>query len=344
MKMMAMMLAAMMSVGAAAWAQTPAAPVHIAGNGGGGTGGGAAGASTGYSRAGRPVSAGEPEELHGDFADDGRGECVSEGSRGALTTTGSGAWRRSRRRRRQVWREWWYLPPTRLQPGKVSRNEFFMTPDGKHAIAGGVVDFGAKPFEAASRAAAAGGEWTGGGSGEQGLLLVEFADLLNARSKEAQDAVNNLMKDIPQARIVFENLPADGSPYALRAAAEGVCVRKAKGDAAFFTYMQAVYSKQKGLTAATLQPALDAAVVAAGADAKSVAACAVSPATKADVEASIALAAKGRCGCGAGAGGEWQGVAADGCSLRHAEADCGVPGAAGWHRVRFSRRFPTLSR
>jgi protein-disulfide isomerase len=69
-------------------------------------------------------------------------------------------------------------------------------------------------------------------------------------------------------------------------------VRKAKGDAAFFTYMQAVYSKQKGLTAATLEPALDAAVEAAGAEPKSVAACAVLPETKADVEASIALAAK----------------------------------------------------
>ncbi len=41
-----------------------------------------------------------------------------------------------------------------------------------------------------------------------------------------------------------------------------------------------------------MQPALDAAVVAAGADAKSVAACSVTPETKAVVEASIALAAK----------------------------------------------------
>jgi protein-disulfide isomerase len=127
-----------------------------------------------------------------------------------------------------------------------------------------------------------------GAAGKE-LLLVEFSDLLNDKSKEAQDMINNLLKDIPQARVVFENLPAEGSPYALRAAEDGVCVRKEKGDAAFFTYVQTVFNKQKSLTAATLEAALNAAAVAAGADPKSVDACAVSPETKADVEASIAL-------------------------------------------------------
>ena len=32
------------------------------------------------------------------------------------------------------------------QPEKVSRNDFFVTPDGKHAIADRVIDFGPKPF------------------------------------------------------------------------------------------------------------------------------------------------------------------------------------------------------
>lgn len=180
----------------------------------------------------------------------------------------------------------------KTHPDKVSRNEFFITPDGKHAIAGGVVDFGEKPFEQRRQLMQQEANGPAEGAASNDLLLVEFSDLLNGRSKDAQEVANNLVKDIPQARVVIENFPAQGSPYAFRAAADGVCVRKAKGDAAFFTYAQEVYSKLKGLTAATLQPALDAAVVTAGADAKSVAACAVSPATKADVEASIALAAK----------------------------------------------------
>jgi protein-disulfide isomerase len=179
-----------------------------------------------------------------------------------------------------------------IHPEKVTRNEFFITPDGKHAIVGGVVDFGATPFLA--RREMMQREATGPAEGAAGkeLLLVLFTDLLNGRSKDAQDVANNLLKDIPQARLVVESFPADGSPYAFHTAAEGVCVRKAKGDAAYFAYSEQVYSTAKGLTATTLQPALDAAVQAAGADAKSVSTCSVTPETKAEVEASIALAGK----------------------------------------------------
>ena len=179
----------------------------------------------------------------------------------------------------------------KTMPGKMSRNEFFITPDGQHAIAGGVLDFGEHPFEARRSMMQQQADGPAEGAADKGLTLVVFADLLNKRSKEAQDTVNNLMRDIPQTRIVFENLPADGSPYALHAAEEGVCVRKAKGDAAFFTYVRSVFSKQNALTVATLQSGLDAAITEAGADPKSVNACAATPAAKADVEASIALAA-----------------------------------------------------
>ena len=180
----------------------------------------------------------------------------------------------------------------KAHPEKLARSEFFITPDGKHAIAGGVVDFGATPF--ADRRALMQQEANGPGEGAAGkdLLMVLFVDLLNGRSKEAQEAANNLVKDIPQARLVVENLPADGSPYAFHTAAEGVCVRKVKGDSAFFAYSQEVYAKQKGLTAATLQATLDEAVEAAGGDAKSVNACSLTPETKANVESSIALAGK----------------------------------------------------
>ena len=176
-------------------------------------------------------------------------------------------------------------------PGKLGENSFFITPDGKHAIANTVIDFGEHPY--AERRKTLQDQANGPAEGASGkdLLLVEFSDLLSGKSKEAQDPINNLLKDIPQARLVFENLPPNDSPYALRAAAEGVCVRQAKGDAAFFTYMQAVFNKQQGLTAATLEPVLSAAATSAGADPKSVAACAASQQAKDDVKASIALGA-----------------------------------------------------
>lgn len=177
----------------------------------------------------------------------------------------------------------------KTQPGKVSRNEFFITPDGKHAIADAVIDFGAKPY--ADRRQMLQDQASGPAEGAAGkdFLIVEFGDLLNSQSKEVHDTVSKLQKDFPQARVVFENLPADGNHFAFRAAAEGVCVRKAKGDAGFFTYAQAVFGKEQGLTSVTLEPALGAAVTAAGADPKSVAACADTQAAKDDVKASIAL-------------------------------------------------------
>ncbi len=74
------------------------------------------------------------------------------------------------------------------------------------------------------------------------------------------------------------------------AALDGVCVRKTKGDAAFFSYARAVYAKQAGLTPASADETLKTAVAAAGADPAAVAACAALPETKATVDATMKLA------------------------------------------------------
>jgi protein-disulfide isomerase len=166
-------------------------------------------------------------------------------------------------------------------PGKDSRAVFFVTPDGKHAIAGDVMDFGAKPFEATRETLQARADGPAEGAGSKNLMLVEFAGLQCPRCQEAQDTMANLAKDFPEARIVFEDLPiSELHPYAYRAAAEGVCVRQAKGDAAFFQYARAVYDKQDQLTATAVDATLTAAVTAAGGDPKAVMACAATPATK----------------------------------------------------------------
>ena len=179
----------------------------------------------------------------------------------------------------------------KANPGKASRNEFFITPDGKHAIADAVLDFGAKPYADRRKTLQDQADGPVEGAASKDFLIVEFADLLNGQSRKVHDMFSKLEKDFPQARLVFENLPSDGNAYSFRAAAEGACVRKAKGDAAFFTYADAVYNKQQGLTATTLEPALNAAVTAAGGDPKSIATCADSQAAKDDVTASIGLGA-----------------------------------------------------
>ncbi|HEV2576513.1 MAG TPA: thioredoxin domain-containing protein [Acidobacteriaceae bacterium] len=175
-------------------------------------------------------------------------------------------------------------------PGKTSPLIFFTTPDGKHAIAENVMDFGIKPFAAARKTLQERADGAARGAKSNELLFVEFADLQCDRCKDAQDKMDSLQQDFPQARIVFEDAPAMNHPYAERAALDGVCVRKAKGDAAFFSFAQAVYSKQAGLTPASADATLKTAISAAGADPAAVTACAALPETKATVDATVKLA------------------------------------------------------
>jgi protein-disulfide isomerase len=177
------------------------------------------------------------------------------------------------------------------QTGKGRQTVFFITPDGKHAIADAVIDFGAKPFEATRELLQARADGPAMGATKNDLLLVEFVDLQDPRSKQAQDVMTNLASDFPEARIVVQPLPiTETHPFAMRAALYGSCVRTAKGDAAYFKFAQGVFDKQAGLTIADAEKTLTAAATAAGVDGKTVAACADSSEAKARVEASIRLA------------------------------------------------------
>lgn len=175
-------------------------------------------------------------------------------------------------------------------PGKTSPLVFFTTPDGKHAIAENVMEFGAKPFADARKTLQERANGPAKGAKSNELLLVEFADLNCDKCHDAQEKMENLEQDFPQARIVFENAPEPTHPFAERAALDGVCVRKTKGDAAFFAYARAVYAKEAGLTAASAEETLKAAVASTGADPAAVAACAALPETKATVDATAKLA------------------------------------------------------
>lgn len=174
--------------------------------------------------------------------------------------------------------------------GKTSPLVFFTTPDGKHAIAENVMDFGAKPFAEARESLQKRADGPARGAKNSELLFVEFANLQCDRCRDAQDKMDSLQQDFPQARIVFEDVPDSSRPYSEKAALDGVCVRKTKGDAAFFDYAKSLYAKQAGLTPASAEETLKAAITAAGADPAAVAACAALPETKAAVDAATKLA------------------------------------------------------
>lgn len=174
---------------------------------------------------------------------------------------------------------------------KVQPTAFFVSPDGKHAIAGdSVIPFGATPFADVRKTLQARADGATRGATSKDLMLVEFADLQCPHCKEAQATMDNLVKDMPNAHVVFQSFPiVDLHPYAYKAAAYGYCVQKQKNDA-FFVYSAAVFDAQDALTAETGDETLKSAVTKAGLDPAAVDACAATPATKAQVDASIKLA------------------------------------------------------
>ncbi len=176
-------------------------------------------------------------------------------------------------------------------PGaKVQPSAFFITPDGKHAIAGdGVIPFGERPFADIRQVLEARADGPYRGSANKQLMLVEFADMQCPHCKEAQGVMDQLVKDFPGARVVYQSFPLTAiHPFAFKAAANGVCIAKQKNEA-FFTYLQAVYDAQDGLTAENGDETLKNAVTKAGLDPGAVGLCAATQATKDAVNASVKL-------------------------------------------------------
>lgn len=177
-------------------------------------------------------------------------------------------------------------------PGaKVQPTAFFVTPDGKHAVAGDtVIPFGATPFADLRKTLQARADGAARGATSKDLMLVEFADLQCPHCKEVQGTMDNLVKDFPNARVVFQSFPiVDLHPFAFKAAAYGYCIEKQKNDA-YFAYSAAVFNTQDALTAETGDATLKDAVTKAGLDPAAIDACAATQATKDEVTASIKLA------------------------------------------------------
>jgi protein-disulfide isomerase len=174
---------------------------------------------------------------------------------------------------------------------KVQPTAFFVTPDGKHAVAGDVVvPFGATPFSDLRKVLQARADGATRGATSKDLMLVEFSDMQCPHCKDVQGTMDQLVKYFPNARVVYQSFPlVDLHPFAFKAAAYGYCVQKQKNDA-YFVYSAAVFDAQAALTPETGDETLKNAVTKAGLDPAAVDACAATPAIKDQVNASIKLA------------------------------------------------------
>ena len=173
---------------------------------------------------------------------------------------------------------------------KVETSSFFVTPDGRHAVAGdGIIAFGPTPFAEARQVLESRADGPSRGAAGKRLMLVEFADMECPHCKEVQGTMDQLVKDFPAARVVYENFPiTEIHPFAFKAAVDGVCVAKQRPEA-FWTFLQAVYDTQGGLTAESGDETLKNAVVKAGMDPGTIDLCAATPSAKDQVNASLKL-------------------------------------------------------
>jgi protein-disulfide isomerase len=173
---------------------------------------------------------------------------------------------------------------------RVTSTAFFVMPDGKHAIADTMLDFGANPFAERRKILQDRANGPAEGAASKDLLLVEFSDLQCPHCKEAEKTMTQLAKDFPAARIVHQPFPLVSiHPAAFQAAAEGLCVAKASNDA-YFKYEAAVYGTQEALTPENTAKTLSDAVTKAGQDPAAIASCAATQPIKDALAASIKLA------------------------------------------------------
>ena len=176
-----------------------------------------------------------------------------------------------------------------VQNGQVSQTmRFFVMPDGKHAISGEIIPFSTDPF-ASTRAVLAKADGPAKGPANAAVTIIEFGDLECPSCKQAQPVVDKLLADNPDVHFIFQNFPLTQiHPWAFRASSFADCIARSNA-AAFWKFAQITYDAQSTITPENADTRLTELANLSGADGAKIAGCAVTPETKARVEASLQL-------------------------------------------------------
>jgi len=169
-----------------------------------------------------------------------------------------------------------------------SGTTLYVTPDGKHALTGEIMPFGAKPYESAKEALLKGVNGPTRGPEKAPVTIVEFSDLQCPHCKDAQPVIDKLLVAEPNARFVFQNYPLPMHNWAAKAAYYADCVGRSSNDA-FWKFVQGTFDQQSNLTESNADEKLTAIADAAGVKGADIATCAAKPDTKSRVDKSVAL-------------------------------------------------------
>lgn len=167
-------------------------------------------------------------------------------------------------------------------------NKLLVSSDGKHAITGDILPFGAHPFDEARMKLEKGVNGPAKGPAKAPVTIVEFSDMQCPHCQKVAPMVDSLLAQEPDAHFVFQNFPLPSHNWALKAAGYVDCVGRASNEAVW-KFIAKTFEDQANITEANADEKLKAIATASGANADEVAACAVKPETKSRIEASVAL-------------------------------------------------------
>ena len=173
-------------------------------------------------------------------------------------------------------------------PKGQSLTTFFVSEDGKHAIAGEIMPFGAKPYAPAQEALLKGVNGPAKGPDKSAVTIVEFSDLQCPHCKDAQPVIDKLLAAEPNARFVFQNYPLPMHNWAAKAAGYADCVGRSSKDA-FWKFVQGTFDEQANITEANADEKLTGIADSAGVKGADMAACANKPDTRARIDKSVQL-------------------------------------------------------
>jgi protein-disulfide isomerase len=180
----------------------------------------------------------------------------------------------------------------------ANQNRLLVSSDGKHAIAGDILPFGAKPFEDGRIKLEKGVNGPAKGAAKGPITIVEFSDMQCPHCAKAAPAVDQLLAQVPEAHFVFQNFPLPMHDWAEKAASYVDCVGRSSAGGtsaggaandAVWKFIQKTFDEQANITASNADEKLKAIATASGANADEIAACAVKPDTQARIQASLAL-------------------------------------------------------
>lgn len=173
-------------------------------------------------------------------------------------------------------------------PQGQQQQQFYVTPDGKHAVLGEIIPFGTHPFEPYRKELALRAKGPSRGPADSPVTIVEFSDMQCPHCKAAQPVLEKLLADEPNAKLVFENFPLPNHDWAAKAAAYNDCIGRQSKDA-FWKFMASVYDSQAEITAATADAKLTALADKAGVKGSEIAACASQDETVGRVQGEVLL-------------------------------------------------------